>query len=125
MSEFASLGRNRGIAPVLLMERLTFAAKVRVARAVTGLSQSMFAARIGMTQRSVHTLEHGGTEPRRTTVVAIEKLWREQGVEFQDLPGGGFQVVVRAVVIETQAPKFVHPARRRRRPRGHVESLRV
>lgn len=124
MSELASLGRNRGVAPKVLMDRLTFAAKVRVARAVTGLSQNEFAARIGMTQRSVHTLEHGGTEPRRATVVAIEKIWREQGVEFRDLPDGGFQVIVRASVIETQAPQFVHPARPRRRPYGDLQSLR-
>ena len=93
------------------MERLCFAAKVRLARAVTGLSQSELAARIGMTQRAIHKLEQGGTEPRRATVAAIEMLWREQGVEFEDLTDGGFRTIVRPAALE---PTAVTAGRRRR-----------
>lgn len=98
------------IAHLMRMERLAFAAKVRMARAVAGLSQSELAARIGMTQRSIHKLEQGGTEPRRATVAALEMLWREQGIEFEDLADGAVRAVVRSVAFETLLPA--------RRPRG-------
>ncbi len=103
------------LAHLMRMERLAFAAKVRMARAVAGLSQSELAARIGMTQRSIHKLEQGGTEPRRATVGALEMLWREQGIEFEDLGDGGFRVVVRSEAFEAAAP-----ARRPRGQRAHV-----
>ncbi len=87
------------LAHLIRMERLAFAAKVRLARAVAGLSQSDLAARVGMTQRSIHKLEQGGTEPRRSTVAAIEMLWRECGIEFEDLGDGGFRALVRAPAL--------------------------
>lgn len=102
------------LAHLMRMERMAFAAKVRLARAVAGLSQSDLAARVGMTQRSIHKLEQGGTEPRRSTVAAIEMLWREYGIEFEDLGDGGFRALVRASA-------FVRPvmaAPRRGRPPG-------
>lgn len=98
------------------MERLAFAAKVRMARAVAGLSQSELAARIGMTQRSIHKLEQGGTEPRRATVAALAMLWREQGIEFEDLADGGFRAVVRSTALEEPIPA--------RRPRGRPRTVR-
>lgn len=104
--------RKFALAHLVRMERLAFAAKVRLARAVAGLSQSELAARIGMTQRSIHKLEQGSTEPRRATVAALEMLWREQGVEFEDLADGGFRAIVRSAALEPAAPV---PGRR---PRG-------
>ncbi|HWK96234.1 MAG TPA: helix-turn-helix transcriptional regulator [Pseudolabrys sp.] len=104
------------LAHLIRMERLAFAAKVRMARAVAGLSQSELAARIGMTQRSIHKLEQGGTEPRRATVAALEMLWREQGVEFEDLADGGFRVVVRAEAFEALVPARRPRAARSRAP---------
>ena len=98
------------LAHLMRMERLAFAAKVRMARAVAGLSQSELAARIGMTQRSIHKLEQGGTEPRRATVAALEMLWREQGIEFEDLAEGGVRAIIRTAAFETALPV--------RRPRG-------
>lgn len=100
------------IAHLIRMERLAFAAKVRLARAVIGLSQSEFAALIGMTQRSIHMLEQGSTEPRRTTVVAVELLWREHGISFEDLPGGGFRVDVGSTAFEQPAPARGRPVER-------------
>lgn len=100
------------LAHLMRMERLAFAAKVRLARAVAGLSQSELAARIGMTQRSIHKLEQGATEPRRTTVVALELLWREQGIAFEDLADGGFRVDVRSVAFEQPAPARRRPGAR-------------
>ena len=105
------------LAHLMRMERLAFAAKVRMARAVAGLSQSELAARIGMTQRSIHKLEQGGTEPRRATVAALAMLWREQGIEFEDLADGGFRAVVRSVAFETLTPA--------KRPRGRPRVARA
>ena len=77
------------------LERHAFAAKVRLARAVLGWSQSELGRRIGLTQRAIHKLEQGETEPRRTTIHALEETWREQKIEFEDRADGGFRVNIR------------------------------
>ena len=88
---------------LIRLERRAFAAKMRAARAVLGWSQSELWLRVGMTQRAIHKLEQGETEPRRTTVHAIDSVWHEQGIEFEDLADGGFRVNVRAHVIDRPA----------------------
>ena len=45
------------------VERHAFAAKIRLARAVLGWSQSELGRRVGLTQRAIHKLEQGDTEP--------------------------------------------------------------
>jgi len=82
------------------LARRAFAAKIRLARAVLGWSQSELGFRVGLTQRAIHKLEQGETEPRRTTVRAIEEIWREQGIEFEDLTDGGFRVHVSVPVLD-------------------------
>lgn len=82
------------------LERLGFAAKIRMARAVLGWSQSELGARVGLTQRAIHKLEQGDTEPRRTTMHALEETWRIEGVEFEDLGDGGFRVTVRSPLLD-------------------------
>lgn len=99
---------------LIRLERRAFAAKIRVARAVLGWSQSEFGLRVGLTQRAVHKLEQGETAPRRTTVRAIEEAWRAQAIEFEDLADGGFRVNVRPPVLDRPASV---PARRRRAAR--------
>lgn len=96
------------------MERHAFAAKIRIARAVLGWSQSDLANRVGLTQRAIHKLEQGETEPRRTTVRAIEEIWREEDLVFEDLPDGGFTVTVRSALVGRPVTK---PARRRQESR--------
>jgi transcriptional regulator with XRE-family HTH domain len=86
------------------LERLAFAAKLRMGRAVLGWSQSELGARVGMTQRAIHKLEQGHTDPRRTTMLAIEEIWRAEGVEFEDLGTGAFRVTVRTPVLDRAAP---------------------
>ena len=54
------------------LERYAFAAKVRLARAVLGWSQSELGLRVGLTQRAIHKLEQGETEPRRATARSLE-----------------------------------------------------
>ena len=91
---------SRDLAELVRLERLAFAAKLRMARAVLGCSQSELAAVVGLTQRSVHKLEQGETEPRRATVYAIEQYWRERGLVFEDLADGGFRVSVRFALLD-------------------------
>jgi transcriptional regulator with XRE-family HTH domain len=97
---------------LLRRERLAFAAKMRMARAMLGWSQSEFGRRVGLTQRAIHKLEQGGTEPRRATVCAIEQTWREQGLDVEDLAEGGFRVTVRGALLD--APGTQRPARHAR-----------
>jgi DNA-binding XRE family transcriptional regulator len=106
------------LAELIRRERHRFAAKIRMARALLYWNQGDLALQVGMTQRAIHKLEQGETEPRRATVYAIETLWREHGLEFEDLPDGGFQVVVRASLLDP-------PARTPRRVRRHPPDLGV
>jgi DNA-binding XRE family transcriptional regulator len=86
------------------LERLAFAAKVRMARAVLGWSQSELGAHVGLTQRAIHKIEQGDTEPRRTTMRAIEEVWRAEGIEFEDLGNGAFRATVHTPVLDRAAP---------------------
>ena len=70
-----------------------------IVRAVLGWSQTELGRRAGLTQRAIHKLEQGETEPRRTTVLALEAIWREQHIEFEGLSDGGFQVSFRSPVF--------------------------
>jgi DNA-binding XRE family transcriptional regulator len=95
---------SHDLAEVVRLERLAFATKLRMARAVLGCSQSELASVVGLTQRSVHKLEQGETEPRRATVYAIEQYWREHGLDFEDLADGGFRVSVRSALLDSSKP---------------------
>jgi transcriptional regulator with XRE-family HTH domain len=96
---------SRELVELLRLERLAFAAKLRLGRAVLGWSQGELGARVGLTQRAIHKLEQGNTEPRRATVYAIEDIWRAEGIEFEELQGGGFRVTVRTGVLDRAAPQ--------------------
>lgn len=106
--------RSPDLVELVRMERRAFAAKVRIARAVLGWSQAELAATVGLTQRAVHMLEQGETEPRRTTVLALEEVWRAQGLMFEDAGDGAFTVTVRSAQLDR--PVSI-PARQRRRNR--------
>jgi len=82
------------------VEKHAFAAKIRLARAVLGWSQSELGRRIGLTQRAIHKLERGETEPRRTTVRALEHIWHEHNIEFEDL-ADGFRANVRSSAFKS------------------------
>jgi DNA-binding XRE family transcriptional regulator len=103
--------KSHDILELVALERQAFAAKVRMARAVLGWSQSELGLHVRLTQRAIHKLEQGETEPRRTTVHAIEQLWQDQGIAFEDLPDGGFRATVRAHVLDRPVAA---PDRRRR-----------
>jgi transcriptional regulator with XRE-family HTH domain len=92
--------RSNDLVELMRLERSAFAAKIRLTRALIGWSQTELAQRVGLTQRSVHKLEQGDTEPRRATVHVIEALWREQGIEFDDLADGGFRLRARPELLD-------------------------
>jgi transcriptional regulator with XRE-family HTH domain len=109
---------SREIAELVRLECRVFAAKIRMARALLGWSQSELADRVGLTQRGIHKLEQGDTDPRRTTVRAIEAVWHDEGIEFEETADGGFRLTVRAALIDRpqgtkdrRAPSVVPRAR--------------
>ncbi len=83
----------------LHLERTAFGAKLRAARAVLGLSQDDVAGHVGLTQRSVHRIEQGLVEPRLRTMLAIEQFWSDREIAFEDLPDGGFRLVVKGALL--------------------------
>ena len=100
--------QSRGLNEIVRRERQAFAAKVRIVRAVLGWSQTELGRRVGLTQRAIHKLEQGETEPRRTTVLALETIWREQSIEFEDLTDGGFRVSVHPSMLKTPSRAKSH-----------------
>ena len=87
---------------MLRMERSAFGAKIRAARAVLGLSQDELGESVGLTQRSVHRIEQGMVEPRLRTMLAMEQFWVDRGIGFEDLPDGGFRLVVKGSLLRDQ-----------------------
>jgi transcriptional regulator with XRE-family HTH domain len=73
---------------------MVFAAKVRGARAILGWSQRELGRRVSVTQKSVYKMEQGTHGLRRSTVATVEQVLKAEGIEFEDLPGGGFKLVV-------------------------------
>lgn len=92
--------QSHDMGELIRLECRAFSVKLRMARAVLGWSQSELGARVGLTQRAIHKLEQGETEPRLATVRAVEQVWVAEGLEFEDLPGGGFRVTVRVPLID-------------------------
>jgi DNA-binding XRE family transcriptional regulator len=84
---------------IMRVERIAFAAKMRAARAILGLSQEQLALDIGLTQKSVHRIEHGDVQPKARTILIIEQYWRMQGISFENLSSGGFRLVVESSVL--------------------------
>jgi len=80
-------------------DRLLVAMTVRMARAALGWSQAEFGRFLGMSQRAIHRIEQGHSEPRRTTLLAIESLLRKAGFKIEDRSDGGFSLVVPASMV--------------------------
>jgi DNA-binding XRE family transcriptional regulator len=95
----SALRPRSGLDDTFHLERAAFAAKTRAARAVLGLSQRRFASMIGLTQKSVHRIEHGAVCPSMRTIVRIEKFWHEYGVHFEETAEPGFRLVVNTDVL--------------------------
>jgi DNA-binding XRE family transcriptional regulator len=84
---------------VMHVERMAFAAKLRAARAVLGLSQDQLALQVGLTQRSIHRIEQGDVQPKMRTILMIERFLTSQGIAFENLRDGGFRLIVDSAVL--------------------------
>jgi len=80
-------------------DRLLVAMAVRMARAALGWSQSELGRFLGMSQRAIHRIEQGHSEPRRTTLLAIETLLSKAGLKIEDRSDGGFCLIVPASML--------------------------
>ncbi len=80
-------------------DRLIVAMSVRMARAALGLSQAELGGLLGMSQRGIHRVEQGHSEPRRTTLLAIEGLLNKAGLKIEDRSDGGFCITVSAAIL--------------------------
>jgi len=75
-------------------ELLLFAAQMRAARAALGWSQTELGRRAKVTQRAIYQLEKAAVRARHQTEVRINKVFKDAGVEFEQLPNGGFEMSV-------------------------------
>src|SRR5690348_18492311 len=92
-------------------DRLLVATTVRMARAALGWSQAEFGRFLGMSQRAIHRIEQGHSEPRRTTLLAIESLLRKAGFKIEDRSDGGFSLVVPGTMLgEAAQPDVAAPS---------------
>ena len=83
---------NDDLRETMKLERARLAAKLRATRAILNMSQSEFAARVDLTQKSVHRLEQAQVEAKRSTLRMVEIFWRAAGIAFTDLQDGGFTI---------------------------------
>jgi transcriptional regulator with XRE-family HTH domain len=104
---------SHGLGELVQLDRHAFAAKIRLSRAVLGWSQSELGRRIGLTQRAIHKLEQGQTQPRRSTVRALEEIWRDHDIKFENLAAGGFRVSVPPSALDRPEEALRRHRRRR------------
>jgi DNA-binding XRE family transcriptional regulator len=86
--------KRQEVPKLLQLDAAKMAAQMRAARAVLNWSQTELGTRAGLTQRSIHRLEQGTSDIRRSTALAIEKVLSEAGIEFEQLPDNGFKIVI-------------------------------
>lgn len=87
-------------------ERARMAAQIRAARAILDWSQTRLAGETGLTQRSIHRLEHGASEVRRSTASSLHKVFDQTGVRIEETDDGGFRISVPGEVLEqVSSPK--------------------
>jgi transcriptional regulator with XRE-family HTH domain len=92
-------------------DRLLVAMTVRMARAALGWSQAELGRFLGMSQRAIHRIEQGHSDPRRTTLLAIESLLRKAGFKIEDRADGGFAMVVPGTMLgEPAQPDVAAPS---------------
>jgi ribosome-binding protein aMBF1 (putative translation factor) len=86
--------RPIGLTRAVASDRHCFAAKVRAARALLGWSQTDLARLAGLSQRSIYRLELAAVDIRRSTMVALESVFADAGIKFEQSSDGGFKIVV-------------------------------
>lgn len=78
---------------------LQFAIQVRAARAILNWSQRELADKVTMTQRSIYRIERGDSDIRRSTMVALETLFRDHGITFREADDGTLSINVAPNVV--------------------------
>jgi predicted transcriptional regulator len=73
-------------------------AQCRAARGLLAWSQQQLADAAGVGVVTVHQLEAGTSEPRRSTLDVVRRAFEKAGVEFIDENGGGPGVRLRTPV---------------------------
>ena len=89
------------------VERMCLQPRSGLARAVLGWSQTELGLRIGLTQRAIHKLEQGETEPRRTTISALEQVWRSERLNLKTW-----------LMVASASASVRRPSHRSRNPNG-------
>lgn len=72
---------------------------MRAARAVLGWSQTELGRRAKVTQRAIYRLEKAAVRARHQTETRINRAFKDAGVEFQELPSGGFEMSVPSQLV--------------------------
>jgi predicted transcriptional regulator len=67
---------------------IIFAAKIRASRGLLNWSQGELAERAGVSKQSVTRIEVGATDPRLSTMTALNEVIRSAGVELGDDANG-------------------------------------
>jgi transcriptional regulator with XRE-family HTH domain len=86
-------------------ESEAFAARMRAARAVLRWSQTELGRKAHITQRAIHRLEKAAVEARQLTLVRIDEAFKGTGIEFTELPNGGFELIVPGHVLTSGSQK--------------------
>lgn len=68
--------------------------QIRAARALLDWTRGDLAAASGLSLSAVLRLESGGSDPRRSTLLAVEEAFRVQGVTMFADSGGGIGVIL-------------------------------
>ena len=74
--------------------RLIYAAQIRAARGLLNWSQGELAERAGVSKQSVTRIEIGTTDPRFSTMAALNEAIRSAGVEMAEDINGTVRLTV-------------------------------
>ena len=51
-------------------------------------------------------MEQGTHDVRRSTVAIVEQVLKAEGIDFEDLPGGGFKIVIPEGILSRLLDRF-------------------
>jgi DNA-binding XRE family transcriptional regulator len=105
-SHVAKRRHSAEVEAALSRERIAFASRVRGARVILGWTQRELGRRVSLTQKSVNRMEQGTHDVRRSTVAIVEQVLKSEGIGFEDLPGGGFKIVVPEGILSRLLDRF-------------------
>ena len=69
--------------------------QIRGARAMLGLTQAELAERAGISKTGLNNIESGSSDPKSSTLTAIQRVLEEAGAQFISEDGGGAGVRLR------------------------------